>query len=91
MTKILLGHRFVQALAAAGIIPDASRVRRVVIDAQVNNVMVMHVELYGDERILDVVPTLEGVEIRQTASAPIVDAERQTPTVDRDNPISVDS
>jgi len=52
------------ALKQAGIIRDGDWVRRVVIDIHVERAVVVHVERYGDERLLDVVQMLGGVEIR---------------------------
>ena len=52
------------ALKDAGIIRDGDYVRRVVIDIQVEHAVVVHVERYGDERLLDVVRLLDGIEIK---------------------------
>lgn len=52
------------ALAAAGIVSNHDQITRVVIDLQVRQMAVIHVRRYGDARLLDVVQTLEGVEIR---------------------------
>lgn len=62
MSKIT-GQRFLEALADAGVIQRGEHVRRVVIDAQVGHGLILHVQRFGDKRILSVVPTLEGVEI----------------------------
>ena len=53
------------ALKEAGIIRDGDYVRRVVIDIHVERAVVVHVERYGDERLLDVVQMLDGIEIRR--------------------------
>lgn len=75
--KRILGRAFLQALADAGIIRigerndsgvivgDSDFVRRVVIDASVDGAVVLYVERYGDERLLSVASTLEGVKIRE--------------------------
>ena len=55
---------FHDALLAAGIVHEGDHIRRIVIDAKVNDVVVMYVERYGDERWLNVVPTLDGIEVR---------------------------
>lgn len=52
-----------KALVAGGVIRDGERIRRLVIDAQVGHCVVIHVERFGDERLLDVVRSLEGVEV----------------------------
>jgi hypothetical protein len=57
------------ALKQAGIVRDGDYVRRVVIDIHVERPVVVHVERYGDERLLDVVRMLDGVEIRTTQDA----------------------
>lgn len=62
MNKIT-GDQFFKALLAADVFRDGESVRRVVIDAQAGHALIIHVERYGDERMLSVVPTLEGVEI----------------------------
>lgn len=52
------------ALKAAGIIHDGDYVRRVIIDINVTAAVIVYVERYGDERLLDLVRTLDGIEIR---------------------------
>jgi hypothetical protein len=61
--KLIHGYAFGNALISAGVIRADDRVRRIVVDAQVDSVVTIHVERYGDDRLLKVVPTLEGVEI----------------------------
>ena len=53
------------ALVEAGVVRDGESIRRIVIDAQAGHVVVMHVERFGDMRLLDVVRTLGGIEIRE--------------------------
>jgi hypothetical protein len=57
-------QRIYDALRDAGIIRENGYVRRVIIDINVTNAVVIHVERYGDERLLDVIRTLDGAEIR---------------------------
>lgn len=64
--SVIHGTKFIQALLDSGVITKDERVRRIVIDASADNAVVMYVERYGDSRLLDVVPALTGVEIRQT-------------------------
>lgn len=62
--RLISGDEFGKALVAAGVIDDYTRVRRVVIDAQAGHAVTIYVERFGDERLLNVVQTLEGVEIK---------------------------
>lgn len=50
----------------AGIIRPGEYVRRVVIDAQVNHAVVVHIERYGDDRFLRVARDLDGLVIEQS-------------------------
>jgi hypothetical protein len=61
--SIITSEAFARRLVDLGIIEDTDCVRRLVIDAQVGEALKVHVEYYGDERWLDVVPTLDGVEV----------------------------
>ena len=65
--RVIASEAFAKALADAGIIPDLDRVARIVIYAQAGHVLVMHVQYFGDERLLKVAQSLEGIEI---SSAP---------------------
>ncbi len=51
------------ALKEAGIIRDGDYVRRVIIDINTDCAVVVHIERYGDERLLDLVRTLDGTEV----------------------------
>ena len=51
------------ALKEAGIIHDDDYVRRVVIDVCVGRAVVVHVERYGDVRLLRVIRGMTGVEV----------------------------
>ncbi len=59
--SVILGQKVIDALVP--LVGDTKRVRRVVIDIQVNEPVVIHVEKYGDSSVIDVVRALEGVEI----------------------------
>jgi hypothetical protein len=75
---------FLQALVDAGVISTEDRVRRVIIDAAVQEPVVVYVERYGDKRLLEIAPALTGVEIRNVAAptdCPFVD-----PTIAGTNP-----
>lgn len=65
--KRIMADRFYRALIDADVIRDGESIRRIVIDIQAMQAVVMYVERWGDERLLDVVPTLDGVEIREGA------------------------
>lgn len=56
---------FHAALVATGIVRSGEFIRRIVIDAKVDEIVVMHIERLGDTRLLDVVRTLDGIEIRE--------------------------
>jgi hypothetical protein len=62
---VLTAKTFHDALLAAGVVTAGERVRRVVIDAQAGCAVVLHVERYGDTRMLDVARTLDGIEVRE--------------------------
>jgi hypothetical protein len=57
-------QRIYDALRDAGIIREDDCVRRVVIDINVTHAIVIHVERYGDERLLNVIRGLDGAVIR---------------------------
>jgi hypothetical protein len=61
----MLGRKMLEALTEAGIIRDGDYVRRVIIDIAVDNAVVLHVERYGDTRLLNLVRTMDGIEIRE--------------------------
>lgn len=64
----ITARKFLQALTDAGIIQPGDYARRVVIDAEIGAAVVVHVERYGDERLLSIVRTLDGVEVRREES-----------------------
>ena len=51
------------ALKEAGIIHENDYVRRVVIDVCVGRAVTVHVERYGDDRLLRVIRGMAGVEV----------------------------
>jgi len=63
----IVGKKFIEALLESGVITRDEFVRRVVIDVSYDDAVVMHVERYGDSRLLEVIPALTGVEIRREA------------------------
>ena len=62
-------QRLLDALKAAGIVRGGDYVRRVIIDINVDLEVVVYVERYGDTRLLDLVRTLGGTEIREQETA----------------------
>jgi len=68
--KAITSERFHEALVAAGVVRAGERIRRVVIDAKAGEAVILHVERFGDERLLDVVRGLEGIEIRESRAVP---------------------
>lgn len=62
MAKYSSDHPDVLA-AIAPLVGDVNTVRRVVIDIQAGHVPIVHIERYGDEKMLDVVRALAGIEI----------------------------
>ena len=70
MPRIVTSEEVYKALVAAGMFGEDEQVRRVVIDLQYGHVAVVHMERFGDERMLEVLQTLQGIEIRQVARPP---------------------
>jgi len=59
-----MGSReFLRALDAAGVIQQGDHVRRVVIDAELDQPVKVYVERWGDDRLLTVVPALTSVQV----------------------------
>lgn len=73
--KILTTNVFYEALVVAGVVRRGERIRRVVIDAQASSdetgfgVVEVFVERYGDERLLNVIPSLTGVPVAEGTPA----------------------
>jgi hypothetical protein len=68
--RLITTEAFWRALVDAGVFREDESVRRIVIDAQAGEPLVMYVERWGDERLLQVATTLEGIEISQVPAAP---------------------
>ena len=64
-----MAHVVMQAFIDAGLITAEENVSRLVLDLKAGELAVMHVQRFGDKRLLSVMPTLEGVEIRREESA----------------------
>jgi hypothetical protein len=65
MPTPIKSDRVFEAMITSGLFRPGERVRRVVIDLQAGETPIVHIERYGDDRLLSVVPTLDGVEIRR--------------------------
>jgi hypothetical protein len=63
MNTTITSEKFGQALADAGVIADASLVRRIVIDAEAGKPLMVYVEYFGDSRWLDVARFVGKVEV----------------------------
>lgn len=61
--RVILSDEFHQALISARVVSGDERIRRLVIDAQAGHVLMVHVERSGDERLLQVLPSLVGVDV----------------------------
>jgi hypothetical protein len=78
LRRPLTVQAFWRALVDAGVFSadDAGMICRLVIDVDPDKVaVVMHVERYGDERLLKVAQTLEGIEISQAPATPADEEE----------------
>jgi len=63
MAKLLGKYAAQPVCEALGL--DPNMVRRIVIDYPPGNVVIAHVEMYADERILAVTQTFDGVKIER--------------------------
>ena len=61
--RMISADAFGKALLAAGVIRDGERIRRLVIDVQVGQPVIIYVERFADERLLDVATSLNGIEV----------------------------
>jgi hypothetical protein len=59
----MYGREMLSALTEAGVIRQGDYVRRVIIDIEMNSAVIMHIERYGDTRLLNLVRTLDGIKI----------------------------
>ena len=61
----LTGNAFGEILVRAGVLTqyELNRTRRIIIDAQSGEVVVMYIERVGDHNLLSIEPGLEGAEI----------------------------
>jgi hypothetical protein len=71
--RVIMSDKFWEALVAAGVVREDETLYRVVIDAKAGHIVRMYIERNGDERLLDVVTTLEGIKV--TTGAPAVEEQ----------------
>ena len=76
--KVIIGRALIQALREASILGEDDKVSRVVIDIPTREPVIVYVERYGDERLLQVAQTLEGVQIRRD-ERPVEDPAAASP------------
>jgi hypothetical protein len=62
---LLHSNAFHEALVTAGVIRAGEHYRRIVIDAQQGEAVVIYAERVADDRLLGVALTLDGIEIRE--------------------------
>lgn len=63
LPRRILSREMFGVLTDAGIIRPGDYVRRVIIDIEVGQAVIVHVERYGDERFLSLIRTLDGIEV----------------------------
>src|SRR5262249_9875179 len=61
--RIITSDQFHSALVAAGVIRSDESYRRIVIDAQYRQPVVMYAERFGDDRLLSVATTLDCIQL----------------------------
>lgn len=63
-TARIMAEAFAKALVDAGVITqDLDSIHRIVIDAKAGHAVMFYLECHGDERLLGVAQTLDGIEI----------------------------
>jgi hypothetical protein len=65
--RLVHAHEFFSALVKAGIFTEADgeSIHRVVIDIKQGEFVMMYVEMLGDERVLGVATSLDGIQINE--------------------------
>ena len=66
--RVVTGREFLMALERAGVLQVEDRTRRAVIDASIDDALVIYVENFGDERVLEVTthPDLRVATVKRT-------------------------
>ena len=62
-TRRITANQFHEALVTACVVRDGEAIRRLVIDAEAGCAIRIYVERWADARLLDVIPTLDGIEV----------------------------
>jgi hypothetical protein len=62
--RIITSNAFHDALVAAGVIRAEDGYRKIVIVAEAHDAVMIYAERFGDERLLGVAMTLDGIEVR---------------------------
>jgi hypothetical protein len=73
--RLIHSSTLFDALVEADVVRDGESIRRIVIDAEARNAVKIYVERWGDERLLQVAPTLDGIEISSTPAPPPTDVK----------------
>lgn len=64
MAKSLMHAReFAKALEGAGVVHDINSIERIVIDVRNDQLIRVHVQRFGDERLIDLAAILTGAEV----------------------------
>jgi len=63
MAKTVMPYDTELLAALEPIVDDTALVRRVVIDIKAGEIPIVHIEQYGDEKMINVVRALSGIEI----------------------------
>lgn len=75
----LSARQFHDALVSAGVIRDGEHIRRIVIDASADTGLVtLYLERDGDDRLVDVIPLLTGIEVVHQDPSPRTVAEAES-------------
>lgn len=59
----ITADKIMQAWADAGIVDDIDTIQRFVVDLQCGHIPIIYIQRIGDDRLLSVAVTLEGIEI----------------------------
>ena len=57
---MILGRDFARALEQAGVVSDLNSIERIVIDVRADDMVRVHVQRLGDERLIDLAALLAG-------------------------------
>jgi hypothetical protein len=63
--KVISADTMWKAMVAAGVFRENDRIYRCIIDMEAGHPVVMHIQRWDDERLLEVAPLLKAAEIRE--------------------------